>query len=692
MVPPPALEEVQRAIEPVRAAVATDPGEVPQRVRARDEQDIIEPIGTKPEPAERPAIEGGRDVGLLLVALGLIAGLLCMALELAAPTKLVFVARLVLLVVGLSAVAGRALTAPSDPARPHWSVVAAPPFLGLLVAAWALATEGPEATRRAIFLAGCILMVVALNLLVVGHVARPVQAFRDWVASRIAGGARRVKGEVTQVSPKELVADVSPGDHVVVEAGETVPCDLEIVEGEVSLVPWLGAGSRVRRKPGDLVVATARVEKGQLRGRCTRAGDDRAFVRCVLANPHRIDVQARQARFARRLAERGAVAAALLVGGAVAFWDRTPLQVAMVVVAVYASLANVAVGWIASLAVARGVSQAFLRGVAYRDAAAWDRCGRVTAAVFCARGTLVRGEPELATVEVFDGRAGAVRHADDILAVAAGALAGERDPIALSLRRAARSRAVPVEPVRNIRVFPGQGVSAVIATGEALSVGTRALMLERRISVASAEQRIYELEGAGRTVVLVAIGGRLAGLLALQDGLRSGARAAVQHLLDVRVEPILMSADARETCEALGRALDIDHLRPEVSVEEQEDAVGRVADTGATVAVLGHTPHDDAALGAAAASVVLGAAGTDRDDFSATLASDDVRDAALAIALAQRTWSQTVTILVLLLVPVLFGVLVVTAGLLPPEYAPLAQLVGAVAAAWQLVQSDRRAA
>ncbi|MCA9618377.1 MAG: cation-translocating P-type ATPase [Myxococcales bacterium] len=198
--------------------------------------------------------------------------------------------------------------------------------------------------------------------------------------------------------------------------------------------------------------------------------------------------------------------------------------------------------------------------------------------------------------------------------------------------------------------------------------------------------------GAVGTVVLVAIGGRLAGLLALQDGLRSGARAAVQHLLDVRVEPILMSADARETCEALGRALDIDHLRPEVSVEEQEDAVGRVADTGATVAVLGHTPHDDAALGAAAASVVLGAAGTDRDDFSATLASDDVRDAALAIALAQRTWSQTVTILVLLLVPVLFGVLVVTAGLLPPEYAPLAQLVGAVAAAWQLVQSDRRAA
>jgi P-type E1-E2 ATPase len=214
-------------------------------------------------------------------------------------------------------------------------------------------------------------------------------------------------------------------------------------------------------------------------------------------------------------------------------------------------------------------------------------------------------------------------------------------------------------------------------------------MLDRRISVAVAEQRIYELEAVGRTVVLVAIGGRLVGLLALQDGLRSGARAAVQHLLDSRVEPILMSSDTRETCEALGRALDIDHLRPEVLADERAASVERIQQTGATVAVIGHTPFDDEALGVADTPVVLAAAGAERDDFAVTLVSDDVRDAALAVAIAQGTRGQAANMLILVLVPVVFGILVVTVGVLPPEYAPLAQLVGSIAAAWHLRTYDK---
>jgi P-type Cu+ transporter len=72
-------------------------------------------------------------------------------------------------------------------------------------------------------------------------------------------------------------------------------------------------------------------------------------------------------------------------------------------------------------------------------------------------------------------------------------------------------------------------------------------------------------------------------VIGLQDGLRAGARAAVQHVMDVGVEPILLSGDARDTCEALGRALDIDHLRPEVPPSERGDEVRRLRDGGAVV-------------------------------------------------------------------------------------------------------------
>ena len=78
----------------------------------------------------------------------------------------------------------------------------------------------------------------------------------------------------------------------------------------------------------------------------------------------------------------------------------------------------------------------------------------------------------------------------------------------------------------------------------------------------AAESFIAELESAGRTAILVALGSRLVGVVGLQDGLRPGARAAIQHVLDANIEPVLLSGDTRDTCEAIGRTLDIDHIRP----------------------------------------------------------------------------------------------------------------------------------
>src|SRR5262249_15010808 len=163
------------------------------------------------------------------------------------------------------------------------------------------------------------------------------------------------------------------------------------------------------------------------------------------------------------------------------------------------------------------------------------------------------------------------------------------------------------------------------SSGEELCVGSRSLMMQQRISIAIAEERIAELESLGRTVVLVALGSRLVGVIGLQDGLRPGARAAVQHLLDAQIEPVLMSGDARETCEAIGRSLDIDHIRPEVLPADRGAEVRRLIDAGMSVAVLGHPGIDDAALGAADVAVALGAAGSTPGDYAVTLASDDVR-------------------------------------------------------------------
>ena len=359
---------------------------------------------------------------------------------------------------------------------------------------------------------------------------------------------------------------------------------------------------------------------------------------------------------------------------------RTPIEVAMAAVAVQAALATAMIATIAAVHVARGVLMGMRRGIAYKSSDAWDRAGRVAVAMFCARGTLLLGEPELAEVEAGWGGAASKLEPSDVLALAAGAERAEGHPIAMAILRAARARQIRPDGVRNPTSHPGLGVTAVASTGEELCVGSRALMMEQRISIAIAEQRISELETIGRTVVLVAVGSRLVGLLALQDGLRPGARAAVQHLLDAQVEPVLMSGDARETCEAIGRSLDIDHIRPEVLPADRSAEVRRLIDAGMTVAVLGHAGVDDAALGAADVAVALGAAGSAPGDFGIALASDDVRDGALSLALARRTRLEARAGLAIAVGPALLGAVTTAFGIMPPAFAPIASLLGGIMA------------
>ena len=199
--------------------------------------------------------------------------------------------------------------------------------------------------------------------------------------------------------------------------------------------------------------------------------------------------------------------------------------------------------------------------------------------------------------------------------------------------------------------------------------------------MAAADARVTELEAQGRSVLLVALAGKLVGLLALQDGLRPGARAAVQRLLDARVEPVLLSGEARETCETIGRALDIEHVRPEVLPADRGQEVRALGEGGHVVAVLGHPATDDGALGAADVAIAMGAAGSTPGEWTVQLASDDVRDAALAISLSRATRDGARRVLVAGLVPAAIALLAIAFGVAPLLVAPLAAALGTLIAA-----------
>jgi Cu+-exporting ATPase len=703
---------------PILPAFAPGPsdGALPEPPALDDDRSLVEPIAQTILTEDPPPLDLSepRDIGALLLVMAVVAGSLAVSLSLAGDAQLVIVARIILAAVGTGMLFGRAATTPRDACDPHPAPVLASTTLSLGIAVWAAVGKDRALGAEAASLSGILVTAAAVSAWLVESARREMGAERHWIGSSLTVAGRRASSEGAGegaeqgarsrgLTPKSIppgapergqasvesaaagkgkVFDLRSGELILVEPGEVVPVDVSITGGEVEVLPWIGATTPTRRRTGDSVVAGARVVRGRLRGVCTWAGNDRSYARVILDPRRRADALAQIAQASRNLAERWAIVAAAIGAVSAIVARRNPIEIALTALAVHAALSTAVIAAIASTHVARGILLALRRGIVYKSADAWDRAGRVGLAMFCARGTLLLGEPELCEVE---GPAGTGRGSaaypsklepDQVLGLAAGAERAEEHPIATAIVRAARARGVRPDGVRNPNLHPGLGVTAVSSSGEELCVGSRTLMMDQRISIAAAEARIAELESLGRTVILVALGTRLVGLLGLQDGLRPGARAAVQHLLDAQIEPVLMSGDARETCEAIGRSLDIDHIRPEVLPDGRSSEVRRLIESGMSVAVLGHPGTDDAALGAADVAVALGAAGSTPGDYAVALASDDVRDAALALALAHRTRLEARVGLALALVPGLIGATTIAFGILPPAYAPLAALLG----------------
>ena len=147
---------------------------------------------------------------------------------------------------------------------------------------------------------------------------------------------------------------------------------------------------------------------------------------------------------------------------------------------------------------------------------------------------------------------------------------------------------------------------------------------------------------------------------------------------------VLLSGDARETCEALGRALDIEHVRPEVLPADRGEEIRRLVASGGSIAVIGRSPVDDSALGAADVAVALDAAGSSTSEWSVQLASDDIKEAAFAIRLAHDTRREARSGLVTALTPALAGALSVAFGLVPPAAAPFAAAAGGLLAVYRM--------
>lgn len=627
---------------------------------------VPEGLDTQHRRSVLPVVPEGTDISNLLSGFAALGGCLAIILLLAGKSGPLDTARVLLAVAGFGALAAQYLLRDRDLLEPHPLIALGAPAASVVTASVARLLDHPL-TATALNLAGTIIVAQTASIWLIGQVRRKLSAERLRLAECLNVEAQRVTGD--QLTPVPAL-DLRPGEEILLQAGQTLPADITVVAGTGRVRPWLNAQHSVECKKGDTLVAGAELLEGQIRAIVAWAADDRAWLRLTSDPRRRADLRCAISRIGRLIGERGAPIAAALA--AVVAFTSTPdlIVIALFSTAAFAAMSNVVALEIAALCVSRSVFLALNNGIAFRSPVAFDRASSVTSAVFCARGTLLLGEPEVANIEAFGAH-----KPEHVLALLAGAQATFSDPVAHAVLRAARARGIRPNAVRVPTLVPGLGVTAVASGGEPLLVGTRALMLRERISIAFAEARISEMEAMGRSVLLVAQSQHLVGAVGLQDGLRPGARAAVQHLLDVGVEPVLLSADSRDTCEALGRTLDIEHIRPELLPLEASEAIHRLADAGATVAVVGNSPVDDACLSAAQVSIALGSAGSGTAEWSVQLASDDVRDAALAVRIAHRSRALARIAIITSYAPAMLVAVASGLGLVSLVLAPLVGLV-----------------
>jgi Cu+-exporting ATPase len=433
------------------------------------------------------------------------------------------------------------------------------------------------------------------------------------------------------IAKKRDASRLRAGEEIIVLEGETAGVDGTVRAGEARVLLHPTAEVPARRGPGDPILAGARVVEGSLRILATRVGHDRALARPgELGKRHERDA-ARLTLLASTLTTLGPIALGVLaVASGLLDDDATWASRIAGVSAIFLGAPLLAVRRAAESPFVAASVSAVVRGIVFESSRALERAGRTSRTVLCTHGTITEGKPSVVELHSLEPSG-----ESNLIALAAAAEASaEAHPIALAVQAFAKARGIAPESVRRATFLRGRGVTALAPGGEPFVFGSRQLLLDEGVSVAVVDDEALRAEARGRTIVFVGFGGRVRGLMSLADPMRSGARAAVQRIMDLGSEVVLISGDHRGTVEALARKLDIDHVKAELLPDERGAEVQRLRDAGGLVAVVGSPKHDESALLAADVPVVLGAAGDIAGERGLALATEDLRDAAIGLWLA----------------------------------------------------------
>jgi len=449
--------------------------------------------------------------------------------------------------------------------------------------------------------------------------------------------ARRIRPDGSEEDVP--LAEVRAGDTLRVRPGEKVPVDGVVLEGASAVDESVVTGEPipVEKGTGDRVIGATVNGTGALVMRAERVGAE-----TLLAQIVRLVADAQRSRAPiQKLADKVAavfvpavVLVAVLTFVIWAIWGPEPRMAYAIVnaVAVLIIACPCALGLATPMSIMVAAGKGANAGVLFKNAEAIEILRKVDTLVFDKTGTLTQGRPALQAVHVaspFDEA--------DLLRLASGLEQASEHPLAAAVVRAARDRNIEPARAESFESRTGSGVVGSVE-GHAVALGNLRLLEELGVKTDELKERAEALRAKGATVLLAAVDGKPAGVLAIADPIKPSTPEALRELRKEGLRLVMVTGDSRTTAQAVARTLGLDEVIAEVRPEEKVAAVRRLQREGRVVAMAGDGINDAPALAQANVGIAMGT-GTDvaMESADVTLVKGDLTGIVRARRLSNST-------------------------------------------------------
>ena len=441
------------------------------------------------------------------------------------------------------------------------------------------------------------------------------------------------------------IEQVRPGDRMMVKPGERVPTDGRVVSGQSAVDESMVTGESlpVEKKAGDEVVGATVLQNGSLVVEATRVGSDTMLAQIVRlvedAQTSRAPVE-RLVDQVSRFFVPVVIVVAILAGVAwyvlgqelIVSMGYEPLSFSLLVtIAVLIIACPCAMGLATPTAIMVGTGRGAEAGILLKGGDVLERARKVGVVLLDKTGTITRGKPDVTDVIPYGV------DEPDLLRAAAAVESRSEHPLASAIVARAKAQGLALPDVAQFEAIGGQGVRAQVE-GEPIAVGRLSYLRSLGTDTTQAEADAARLQSEGKSVVGVAHGGTLVGLVAIADTVKPESAEAVRRMRAMGLDVVMVTGDNRGSAEAIARQVGITTVEAEVLPQDKAALVKKYQAAGQQVAFAGDGINDAPALAQSDLGIAMGA-GTDIaiETGHVVLVGDDLRDVAAAVDLSRKT-------------------------------------------------------